>query len=96
MNLKFFDTRKSQDYSSVSTDPRLPKFHGRIFNISLKGGEGVKVRFRLSQHLRTILFIAGEPQQPDKQKYISPTSAFRKFFKNTTFRHLGSIGKTLP
>ena len=39
---------------------------------SLKGGggEGVKVRFRLSQHLSILLFIAREPQKLDRQIYI--------------------------
>ena len=40
-------------------------------------------------------FIAGEQQKLDRQKYISLKSSFHKLFKNTTFRHLRCIGKTL-
>ena len=36
----------------------------------LKGGAGVKVRFKLLPYLRILLFIAGEPQKVDRQKYI--------------------------
>ena len=53
-----------------------------------RGGGG---EVRLSQQVRILLFIAGEPQKLDKQKYISLESSFHKLFKNTIF----SIGKTL-
>ena len=55
----------------------------------LKGGE--KVRFRLSRHLRIMLFITGEPQRLERQKYTSLESSFRKLFKNITFRHLRDL-----
>ena len=42
---------------------------------------------------RILLFIAGEPQRLDEQKYASLESSFHNLFKNTTFRHLG-IGNT--
>ena len=42
---------------------------------------GGKVRFRLSQHLKILLFIAGEPQKLDRQRYISLESPFHKLFK---------------
>ena len=58
------------------------------------GGVG-KVRLRLSRHLRILLFIAGEPQKLDGQKYVSLESSFIRFPKITTVRHLKSIGKTL-
>ena len=59
------------------------------------GGRGGKVRFRLLCHFRILLFIAGEPQKLERQKYISLISSFHKLLKNTTFRHLRDIGKTL-
>ena len=63
-----------------------------LLRIRFKGG---KVRFKLSRHLSILLFIAGEPQKLDRQKYISLESSFCKLFKNTTFRHFRSIGKNL-
>ena len=64
---------------------------------SLKG----KVRFGLSQHLRILPFIAGEPQMLDRQKYPSLEWSFHKLLKNTTFKHLraiwaGGAGPTTP
>ena len=56
------------------------------------GGGGCKVKVRWSQHLRILLFIAGEPPTLDRQKYMSLESSFHKFFKNITFRHLRGIG----
>ena len=58
-------------------------------------GEGGKVRFRLLQHLRILLVIAGEPQKLDRQKYILLELSFHKLSKNTIFRHLRGIGKIL-
>ena len=59
------------------------------------GGGGGKVRFKLSRHLQILLFIVGESQKLDRQKYISLKLLFHKLFKNTTFRHLrGIISKT--
>ena len=59
------------------------------------GREGGKVRFRVLQHLRILLFIAGEPQKLDRQKDISLESSFHKLYKTTPSRHLRAIGKTL-
>ena len=42
---------------------------GRYFSF-LGGGGGGGVRFRLSRHLRILLFIVGEPHKLDRQKYI--------------------------
>ena len=53
-----------------------------------RGGGGDNIRFRLSQHLRILLFIAGEPQKLGRQKYKSLESSFHKLLKNTAFRHL--------
>ena len=44
--------------------------------------------------------MKGEPQKQDRQKtrqfkYISLESSFHELFKNTTFRYLRGIGKTL-
>ena len=47
--------------------------------IALRGGG--KVRFRLSQHLSILLYIAGEPQKLDRQKYISLNCLFIHFSK---------------
>ena len=59
------------------------------------GGGRDKVRIRLSQHLRILLFIAGEPQKLScRQKYISLESSFHKLLKNTTFRLFRAIGKS--
>ena len=55
-------------------------------------GGGGKVKFRLSGHLRILLFMAGEPQKLDRQKYMSLESSFRKLFKNRIFSHLRGIG----
>ena len=60
-----------------------------------QGGGGVEVRFRLLWHISILLFIAGEPHKLDRQKYVSMELSFHKLFKNTTFRHLGGIDKTL-
>ena len=49
------------------------------------GGGGGNVKFRLSRHLRKLLFIAAEPQKLDRQKYISLESSFHKLFKTTTY-----------
>ena len=59
-----------------------------------EGGRG-EVRFRLPRHLSILLFIAGEPEKLDRQKYMSLESSFRKLFKSITFRYLGDIEKTL-
>ena len=40
-------------------------------------------------------FIAGESQKLDRQKSISLEWSFHKLLKNTTFRHVEGIGKTL-
>ena len=40
-----------------------------------------KVRFRFSGPLRILLFITGEPQKLDKQKYMSLESSFHKLSK---------------
>ena len=56
---------------------------------------GGKVRYRLLRHIRILLFIAGEPQKLDRQNYISLELSFGKLFKNTTYRHLRGIVKTL-
>ena len=58
-----------------------------------RGGD--KVKFRLSRHLRILLFIAGEPQKLDRQKYVLLGSFFLKLFKNTAFRHFKGTGKIL-
>ena len=42
---------------------------------------GGKVRFRLSQHHGILLFIAGELQKLDGQKYASLESSFHKLLK---------------
>ena len=52
------------------------------------GGGGEEVRFKLSQHLKILLFTAEELQKLDRRKYISLKSSLYKLFKNTTFRHL--------
>ena len=65
-----------------------------VANAAEVKGRG-KVRFKLSQHLRILLFIAGEPQKLDRQKYVSQESSFHKLFENTIFKDLRSIGKTL-
>ena len=52
--------------------------YSAIFSIiALRG----KVSFRLSQHLRILLYIAGEPQKLDRQKYMSPGLSFISFSK---------------
>ena len=65
-----------------------------VGSLYIKGGKG-KVRFRLSQHLTIPLLIAEELQKLHRQKYMSLELSFHKLFKNTTFRHLEGIGKTL-
>ena len=50
------------------------------------GGGGEEVRFSLSRQVRILLFIAGEPQKLDKQKYISLGLSFHKLFKITNFQ----------
>ena len=59
-----------------------------------KGGRDGKVRFRLFRQLRILLFIDGEPQKLERQRYVSLESSFYKLFENATFRHFRSIGKT--
>ena len=49
----------------------------------------------MSQHSSVLLFIAGELQKLDRQKYKSLESSFHKLVKNTTFKHLTGISKTL-
>ena len=60
----------------------------RLQTVNLRGGGKVR-------HLITLLFVAGEPQKLDGQKFISLEWSFHKLFKNTTFTHLRGIGKTL-
>ena len=59
------------------------------------GGGGGKVRLRSLRYFSILLFIAGDPQKLDKQKYISLKSCFHTFFKNTTLREVRGMGKTL-
>ena len=65
--------------------------YSMIIKKDLGGGGGCKVRFRLLQYLKILLFIAGEPQKLAWQKYISLESSFHNIF----FSHFRGIGKTL-
>ena len=56
-----------------------------LFSFFRFKGRG-NVRFRLSQHLRIQLFIAGEPQKLDRLKHISLESSFHKLFKKYNFQ----------
>ena len=47
-----------------------------------------KVRSTLLRHLSKQLFIAGEGQKLDRQKYASLKLSFHKLLENASFRHL--------
>ena len=68
--------------------------HKSLPDIFFYGGGG-GVRLRLLRYPRIPLYMGGKPQKLNRQKFISLESSLHELFKNTTFRHLRGMGKTL-
>ena len=51
--------------------PIIVAAHPRTNEVEVTPRGKGEARFRLSRHFRILLFIAGEPQKLDRQKYIS-------------------------